>query len=98
MVQGVYKKVKLPVSVQKKQKRANNAAFTRKANAPIKAKKNKFSESKKIKDVISKSVNKAVEKEIRARAAESTVNLSKTQQATAQHLKNATCLRNAVPM
>lgn len=57
-------------------------------DAPVKMKKNKFSESKKIKDVISKSVNKAVESEMRARAAESTINLNKTQQAIAQHLKN----------
>uniref|UniRef100_A0A1A9VQF5 Uncharacterized protein n=1 Tax=Glossina austeni TaxID=7395 RepID=A0A1A9VQF5_GLOAU len=88
MVQGKYKKVKLPVSVQKKQKNAGNAAFTRKANAPVKMKKTKFSESKKIKDVISKSVNKAVESEMRARVAESTINLNKTQRAIAQHRKN----------
>uniref|UniRef100_A0A1A9X0E7 Uncharacterized protein n=1 Tax=Glossina brevipalpis TaxID=37001 RepID=A0A1A9X0E7_9MUSC len=74
MVQGKYKTVKLSANMQKKRKRSNNEAFTRRANAPIQAKKTKLSENQKIKQVISKSVNKMVENELRARSAHSTAN------------------------
>ncbi|KAI8117340.1 hypothetical protein FF38_09278 [Lucilia cuprina] len=88
MVQGKFKKAKLPASIQKKQKQKNAAAFTRRSNAPIQAKKSKFNENQKIKQAISKTLNKSVESEMRSRAMEGHINLSKAQQAVAKHNKN----------
>ncbi|XP_005185631.1 uncharacterized protein LOC101888893 [Musca domestica] len=87
MVQGKFKKAKLPASVQKKQKQKNSAAFTRRSNAPIQAKKSKFNEHQKIKQAISKTLNKSVEEEMRSRAAEGKLKLSKAQEAVAKHNK-----------
>ncbi|XP_073840939.1 uncharacterized protein [Musca autumnalis] len=87
MAQGKFKKAKLPESIQKKQKQ-KNAAFTRRSNAPIQAKKSKFNEHQKIKQAISKTLNKSVEEEIRSRAREGHLNLSKAQEAVAKHNKN----------
>lgn len=56
--------------------------------APIQAKKAKFAESQKLKQIVSKTVNKSVEDEIRARAKEGQINLSKAQQAVVKHHKN----------
>ncbi|KAM7355809.1 uncharacterized protein ACRADG_001758 [Cochliomyia hominivorax] len=88
MVQGKFKKTKLPANIQKKQKQKNTAAFTRRLNAPIQPKKAKFNENQKIKQAISKTLNKTVENEIRSRAMEGHINLSKAQQAVAKHNKN----------
>ncbi|EDV40257.1 uncharacterized protein Dana_GF24029 [Drosophila ananassae] len=84
MPQGKFKKAKVPASIQKQQKK-KQAAFTRRANAPIQAKKAKFNETQKIKAVISKSVNKNVESELRSRAHEGYIQLSKAQEAVAKH-------------
>ncbi|XP_016925730.2 uncharacterized protein [Drosophila suzukii] len=84
MPQGKFKKAKLPASIQKK-KNQKQAAFTRRSNAPIQAKKAKFNETQKIKSVISKSVNKSVESELRSRAHEGYIQLSKAQEAVAKH-------------
>jgi len=54
-------------------------------DAPIQAKKAKFNETQKIKSVISKSVNKSVESELRSRAHEGYIQLSKAQEAVAKH-------------
>ncbi|KAH8257118.1 hypothetical protein KR038_003859 [Drosophila bunnanda] len=84
MPQGKFKKAKMPASMQK-QKKQKQAAFTRRQNAPIQAKKAKFNETQKIKAVISKSVNKSVESELRSRAHEGYIQLSKAQEAVAKH-------------
>ncbi|KAH8324650.1 hypothetical protein KR067_002927 [Drosophila pandora] len=55
------------------------------SDAPIQAKKAKFNETQKIKAVISKSVNKNVESELRSRAHEGYIQLSKAQEAVAKH-------------
>ncbi|TMW43982.1 hypothetical protein DOY81_010938 [Sarcophaga bullata] len=88
MVQGKFKKANLPANIQKKQKQKNSAAFTRRSNAPIQAKKSKFNENQKIKQAISKTLNKSVENEMRSRASEGHINLSKAQQAVAKHNKS----------
>ncbi|CAD7006055.1 unnamed protein product [Ceratitis capitata] len=67
MVQGKFKKAKLPASLQKKQKEKNAKAFTRRSTA------------------ISKTVNKSVENELRSRAVEGQIKLSKAQEAVAKH-------------
>ncbi|EDW69812.1 uncharacterized protein [Drosophila virilis] len=85
MPQGKFKKAKLPAAIQNKKKQQKQAAFTRRANAPIQAKKGKFNETQKIKAVISKSVNKCVESELRSRAHEGYIQLSKAQEAVAKH-------------
>ncbi|XP_017494859.1 PREDICTED: uncharacterized protein LOC108382995 [Rhagoletis zephyria] len=85
MVQGKFKKAKLPASVQQKQKQKNAKAFTRRSNAPIQAKKTKFNEQQKIKNAISKTVNKSVENELRSRAFEGQIKLSKAQEAVTKH-------------
>ncbi|XP_030570443.1 uncharacterized protein LOC115769669 [Drosophila novamexicana] len=85
MPQGKFKKAKLPAAIQNKKKQQKQAAFTRRANAPIQAKKGKFNETQKIKAVISKSVNKSVESELRSRAHEGYIQLSKAQEAVAKH-------------
>ncbi|XP_030387494.1 uncharacterized protein LOC115634080 [Scaptodrosophila lebanonensis] len=85
MPQGKFKKAKLPAAIQKKQKQQKQAAFTRRSNAPIQARKSKFNETQKIKSVISKSVNKSVENELRSRAHEGYIQLSKAQEAVAKH-------------
>lgn len=53
--------------------------------APIQSKKHKFAEQQKLKQIVSKSVNKSVEEEMRKRAKEGQLNLSKAQQAVAKH-------------
>ncbi|XP_065360843.1 uncharacterized protein LOC135954580 [Calliphora vicina] len=88
MVQGKFKKAKIPASIQKKQKQKNAPAFTRRSNAPIQAKKAKFNENQKIKHAISKTLNKSVENEMRSRAMAGHINLSKAQQAVAKHNTN----------
>lgn len=55
--------------------------------APIQPKKHKFAEQQKLKQIVSKSVNKSVEEEMRKRAKEGQINLSKAQQAVAKHHK-----------
>ncbi|XP_055923947.1 uncharacterized protein LOC129954216 [Eupeodes corollae] len=85
MAQGKFKKAKLPAAIQKKQNKKNSPAFTRRSNAPIQPKKNKFNENQKIKHVITKNVNKSVEHELRGRATEGNINLSKAQEAVAKH-------------
>lgn len=57
------------------------------SDAPIQAKKNKFGEQQKLKQLVSKNVNKSVEQEIRQRATEGQMNLSKAQQAVAKFHK-----------
>lgn len=54
-------------------------------DAPIQAKKAKFAEQQKLKQLVSKNVNRNVEQEIRQRASEGHLNLSKAQQAVAKH-------------
>lgn len=56
--------------------------------APIQPKKHKFAEQQKLKQIVSKSVNKSVEEEMRKRAKEGQINLSKAQQAVAKHHKD----------
>ncbi|XP_037936780.1 uncharacterized protein LOC119670553 [Teleopsis dalmanni] len=90
MAQGKFKKGKAPTTIQKKQKQKNASAFTRRSNAPIQAKKSKYTENQKIKQVISKNVNKSVESELRARANEGHINLSKAQEAVAKFNKSKT--------
>lgn len=55
--------------------------------APIQPKKHKFAEQQKLKQIVSKSVNKSVEEEMRKRAKEGQINLSKAQQAVAKYHK-----------
>ncbi|XP_055855105.1 uncharacterized protein LOC129918532 [Episyrphus balteatus] len=97
MAQGKFKKAKLAAAIQKKQKQKNSVAFTRRANAPIQAKKNKFNENQKIKQVITKNVNKSVEHELRGRATEGNINLSKAQEAVAKHHKSQATTSSATP-
>lgn len=53
--------------------------------APIQAKKQKFAEQQKLKQLVTKNVNKNVEQEIRQRATDGQINLSKAQQAVVKH-------------
>lgn len=48
-------------------------------------KKQKFAESQKLKQIVTKNVNRSVEQEIRSRAKQGKINLSKAQQAVAKH-------------
>lgn len=60
------------------------------SDAPIQSKKTQFTEQQKLKQMVSKNVNRAVEEEIRGRAKEGHINLSKAQQAVAkQHKEKA---------
>lgn len=62
------------------------------SDAPIQSKKQQFTEQQKLKQIVSKNVNRAVEDEIRSRAKEGHINLSKAQQAVAkQHKEMAGC-------
>lgn len=62
------------------------------SGAPIQAKKTQFTEQQKLKQIVSKNVNRAAEDEIRGRAKEGHINLSKAQQAVAkQHKEQASC-------
>lgn len=54
----------------------------------MKPKLGKFAEQQKIKQIVSKNVNKSVEKEMRSRAKEGQINLSKAQLAVAKHHKD----------
>lgn len=54
------------------------------SDAPMKAKKQKFTEHQKLKQIVSKNVNRSAEQEIRGRAIEGHINLSKAQQAVAK--------------
>lgn len=56
-------------------------------DAPIKSKKTQFTEQQKLKQMVSKTVNRTVEDEIRSRAKEGHINLSKAQQAVAKQQK-----------
>ncbi|XP_037032449.1 uncharacterized protein LOC119071615 [Bradysia coprophila] len=86
MPQGKLKqKTKVPNSVKAKKK---GSAFTTRARAPIQPKKHKFAEQQKLKQIVSKSVNKSVEQEMRSRAKEGHLNLSKAQLAVAKHHKD----------
>lgn len=58
------------------------------AGCPIQSKKNKFAEAGKLKSMITKTVNRSMEDEMRSRAKEGHVNLSKAQQAVAKHHKD----------
>lgn len=61
-------------------------------DAPIQSKKHQFSEQQKLKQLVSKNVNRSVEEEIRGRAKEGHINLSKAQQAVAKQQKEkASC-------
>lgn len=53
-------------------------------DAPMKAKKQTFTEHQKLKQIVSKNVNRSAEQEIRGRATEGLINLSKAQQAVAK--------------
>lgn len=53
-------------------------------DAPMKAKKQTFTEHQKLKQIVSKNVNRSAEQEIRGRATEGVINLSKAQQAVAK--------------
>lgn len=66
-------------------KKNQKSAFV--TGAPIQPKKHKFAEQQKLKQIVSKSVNKSVEQEMRSRAKEGQINLSKAQQAVAKHHK-----------
>lgn len=57
-------------------------------DAPIQSKKQQFTEHQKLKQLVTKNVNRSVEEEIRARAKEGTLNLSKAQQAVAKQQKD----------
>lgn len=60
------------------------------SDAPIQSKKTQFTERQKLKEMVSKNVNRAAEDEIRGRAKEGQINLSKAQQAVAkQHQEKA---------
>uniref|UniRef100_A0A0K8TQ33 Uncharacterized protein n=1 Tax=Tabanus bromius TaxID=304241 RepID=A0A0K8TQ33_TABBR len=87
MVQGKFKKQKLPDNVKIKSKKNKGVAFTRRHNAPVKIKKNKFNEAAKIKETLSKTVNRSVEEEIRHLSTDGQVNLSKSQEKVAKHHK-----------
>lgn len=54
------------------------------SDAPMKAKKQTFTEHQKLKQIVSKHVNRSAEQEIRGRATEGLINLSKAQQAVAK--------------
>lgn len=58
------------------------------SGAPIQPKKHKFAEQQKLKQIVSKSVNKSVEEEMRKRAKEGQLNLSKAQLAVSKHHKD----------
>lgn len=58
------------------------------SGAPIQQKKAKFAESQKLKQIISKTVNRSMEEEMRSRAREGQINLSKAQLAVAKHHKD----------
>lgn len=55
------------------------------ADHPIQPKKKGMVEAKKLKQIVHKTVNKSVEEEIRAIASQESKNLSKAQQAIAEH-------------
>lgn len=62
------------------------------SDAPIQSKKTQFTEQQKLKQIVSKNVNRAAENEIRGRAKEGHINLSKAQEAVAkQHKEQASC-------
>ncbi|XP_031635176.1 uncharacterized protein LOC116348334 [Contarinia nasturtii] len=87
MPQGKFKlKTKVPNQKQKQK----GKAFTRRPNAPIQPKKQQFTEQQKLKQMVSKNVNRVVEDEIRGRAKEGHINLSKAQQAVAKQQKEKT--------
>lgn len=56
-------------------------------DAPIQPKKQQFSEHQRLKQMVSKNVNRTVEAEIRGRAKEGAIKLSKAQQAVAKEQK-----------
>lgn len=56
--------------------------------APVQSKKNQSTEHQKLKQLVSKNVNRSVENEIRSRAKEGLINLSKAQQAVAKQHKD----------
>lgn len=60
------------------------------SDAPIQAKKTKFAEQQKLKQMVTKNVNKHVELEIRSRATNGKINLSKAQEAVAKFHKDKT--------
>lgn len=59
-------------------------------DAPIQSKKHHFNEQQKLKQLVSKNVNRSVEEEIRGRAKEGHINLSKAQEAVAKQQKEKT--------
>lgn len=59
-------------------------------DAPIQPKKQQFSEHQKLKQMVSKNVNRIAEQEIRGRAKQGQINLSKAQQAVATQQKEKT--------
>ncbi|XP_057322319.1 uncharacterized protein LOC130665761 [Microplitis mediator] len=79
MAQGKMKiKTKLPDSAKAKQgKNKKGPAIQRRGNAPIKAKKAKIVEAHKLKQMITKTVNKAAETELRERALDGKMGLTK---------------------
>ncbi|CAK9812476.1 hypothetical protein ANTQUA_LOCUS7281 [Anthophora quadrimaculata] len=87
MVQGKLKvKTKVPVSLKGKAKVKNKGglAIHRRNNAPIQPKKKKFEESHKLKQMITKTVNKAMEDELRQKALDGKMSLTKKEPSTSQ--------------
>ncbi|CAH1098536.1 unnamed protein product [Psylliodes chrysocephalus] len=79
-------KSKGPKATKKAAKKPKGGAVTKRANRPVPAKKQEVSQ--KIKQAITKTVNKTAEDDIRSRATRSgKQNLSKAQQAVANHTK-----------
>lgn len=64
-------------------------------DAPIKSKKAQFTEQQKLKQMVSKNVNRSAEDEIRSRAKEGHINLSKAQQAVAKQQKEKATVAEA---
>ncbi|KOC70890.1 hypothetical protein WH47_02156 [Habropoda laboriosa] len=87
MVQGKLKvKTKVPASSKSKAKDKNKRglAIQRRNNAPIQPKKMKFEESHKLKQMITKTVNKAMENELRQKALDGKMSLTKKEPSTSQ--------------
>ncbi|KAK1134018.1 hypothetical protein K0M31_011803 [Melipona bicolor] len=82
MAQGKLKvKANVPSTVKGKNKNKNTRAIQRRNNAPIQHKKSKFEEIHKLKQMITKTVNKAMENELREKALEGKMSLTKKKSA-----------------
>ncbi|XP_043578919.1 uncharacterized protein LOC122566150 [Bombus pyrosoma] len=83
MAQGKLKvKAKVPSTVKGKNKNKKSSGIQRRNNAPIQPKKKKFEETHKLKQMITKTVNKAMEDELRAKALEGKISLTRKEAVT----------------